>query len=214
MKMIDRRGARFGRLFVKSLHPERSLRGQTMWVCECDCGNEVIVQTGNLQSGNTISCGCYGRERTVEASRTHGMRQSSEYQSWVKLRGRCFSEYNNRYVSHGGRGITVCDRWKDSFQNFYDDMGPKPTPKHSIERIDNEGNYEPENCKWATPREQANNRRSSLKLDIYGEVKSLAQWCREFEVPYKSAQHMLAKGEGPYRVFAHLGARCALTDVA
>lgn len=133
--------------------------------CVCDCGQETVVRSDKLKSGHTKSCGCLQRERTRDVSskaKTHGMANSSEYHIWCGMKARCFNENNKSYKNYGGRGITVCDRWRDSFENFYEDMGPRPSSIHQIDRINNDGNYEPGNCKWRTPSENCLNRRCKL----------------------------------------------------
>lgn len=133
--------------------------------CVCDCGQQTVVRSDKLKSGHTKSCGCLQRERVRDAlskTKTHGMTNSSEYYIWCGMKSRCFNENNKRYKNYGGRGITVCDRWRDSFENFYEDMGPRPSSIHQIDRINNDGNYEPGNCKWRTPSENCLNRRCKL----------------------------------------------------
>lgn len=154
-KFIDLSGKRFGRLVVIEKTDRRS-GTNAIWKCKCDCGKETFVSSGNLRSENTTSCGCLNKELVI----IHGQYQSSEYYAWQHIKDRCYNLKNKRYKDYGGRGITVCDRWKDSFENFLADMGPKPSNKHSIDRIDNDGNYEPKNCKWSTATEQARNQRN------------------------------------------------------
>ena len=144
-------------------------------LCRCDCGTEREVSYGSLLNGGTLSCGCLRDEITSAASTTHGMAQSREYQSWSHLRRRCNNPNDAQYKNYGGRGIKVCKRWDNSFENFIADMGRAPEGT-TIDRINNEGNYEPSNCRWATASQQANNKRNNKFITIDGITLTYAQW--------------------------------------
>lgn len=153
-KLVDLTGKRFTKLLViKRVANDKS--GNPHWLCKCDCGNYKVIQGGNLRSGHTKSCGCLQKERV----QTHGMSTIPEYQVYYAMISRCYNSNNQAYKYYGGRGITVCDRWLSSFISFLNDMGKKPGLLYTIERINNDGNYTSDNCKWATAKEQAGNKR-------------------------------------------------------
>lgn len=161
-------GVRFGRL--TALHRVGSgPDGSSSWRCRCDCGVEKIFRAGNLRSGKTLSCGCLKRDRLVAQSVTHGGarvgKHEPEFDIWQSMKGRCEIPGVTGYKHYGARGISVCPSWSQSYAAFLKDMGRRPSPKHSIDRINNDGNYEPGNCRWATFGEQARNRRTSRRVE-------------------------------------------------
>lgn len=154
-------GLTFNRLTVIERGPNAGK--EPRWICRCDCGNERLVYGSSLKSGQTKSCGCLVADRNRERSITHGMHGSSEWRTWASMRARCLSPTHKQYAGYGGRGITVCDRWRDSFENFYADMGARPSPDHQLDRINNDQGYFPENCRWATRAENMRNRRVTVR---------------------------------------------------
>lgn len=175
MRKIDIEiGSKYNSLIInKEIKPIYDSKGNMIRLveCTCDCGNEIIVRLGNLRYGTTKSCGCLQRKRSSETmSKTllkHGRNKKGqitpEYRSWINMKQRCYNVNKDNFKNYGGRGIKVCDKWKDSFINFFQDMGERPIGK-TLDRINVNGDYEPSNCRWATYKEQMNNQRKNLQI--------------------------------------------------
>lgn len=194
---IDLVGQCFGRLTVKSKLAVKDNQGQTLWDCECSCGNNTIVRTASLRNGNTSSCGCLQKEHAAKMGSkniTHGLSKSDEFNIWHGIKERCGNEKHPAYERYGGRGITICDEWKESFEAFYRDMGKRPSANHSIDRKDNDLGYSRDNCRWAKLIEQANNRRNNIFYFHDGVGRTLAAWSRELNFDYKKAYNHLKNG--------------------
>lgn len=186
-KAMDLLSQRFGRLIVIE-REGNDKSGKTIWKCVCDCGQTTSVQGSSLKSGTIQSCGCLGREKLLEYGKTaaviHDMSRSSIYAIWTNIVDRCYNEKNPNYHRYGGRGITMCDEWRNSFEAFYHDMGERPSVNYSIDRRDNDKGYCKDNCRWATSQEQAANRQRSLYFEYKGERKLLIEWCRTLNLKY------------------------------
>lgn len=200
-------GAVFGRLTVTSdAPPFISSAGFRVAasLCCCCCGNTVVVRNCHLRSGHTQSCGCLHKEATSLAKTTHGhsrhRRTSREFNSWMGVLDRTTNPNSPVWLYYGGRGIKVCDRWL-KFENFYADMGDRPSPEHSIDRVDNDGPYSPENCRWATRTEQANNKTNNTRFVFYGLTKTLSEWSRITQVPTLTISKRLKRNWPPNLAF-------------
>lgn len=153
--------------------------GRPAWECVCTCGKTFLATGTTLRSGNASKCPACIPAQRIEIATKHGGVGSPEYISFSAMKQRCSDPKNKRFDRYGGRGIQVCERWLNSFSNFLEDMGPKPSPNHSIERLDTDKNYEPGNCVWATKEVQANNRSNNTRIEIDGRVQNLSQWAKE-----------------------------------
>lgn len=177
-KAIDLTGQKFGRLTVIQRAENRN--GKTMWMCQCDCGNEKITQTMNLTHGDTKSCGCLQKETIKEIASTHKKSKTKLYRVYLHIKERCSNPSSKSYSDYGGRGISVCDEWLDSYEKFMDwsyENGYKDGLQ--IDRMDNDGNYEPSNCRWTDRVTQANNRRNNNFIEFNGEKRTLSEWEKE-----------------------------------
>lgn len=170
-KNIDFAGQRFNKLLVIS-------KSSTAykWVCMCDCGNKKEINIYSLLKGVTKSCGCLSIEK-AKGRATHGKSRTTEHNIWKTIKQRCYNKNLDSYKRYGARGIKMSLRWKNSFSAFLEDMGDRPSLKHSIERIDNNKEYCKSNCRWATMKEQCLNRRNSVFITINGETKRMSEWC-------------------------------------
>lgn len=195
-------GQKFGRLTViRELPIYVSPKGYTasVWLCRCDCGNTVNVRRASLTGGLTVSCKCLQREHHPKK---HGMSKEKVFTTWCKMRSRCERRSDASFKDYGGRGIRVCNRWR-VFKNFFEDMGHPPTPDHTIERINNNGPYSPNNCRWATMDEQRLNTRKTIKITVEGVTKCLAEWSRIYEINYGTLLYrIMHRGLKPPELFS------------
>lgn len=173
-KLIDLSGQRFGRLTVIE-RTEKESKGQARWLCRCDCGNTAIVQSYDLRSGNTQSCGCQRKEHFTHF--VHGHSKERIYAIWKGMKSRCFNKNRKHYKDYGGRGITVCQEWKDDFESFYEwSIANGYSDDLSIDRINSDGNYEPSNCRWADGITQGNNKTNNAVIEFNGVAHTLSEW--------------------------------------
>ena len=196
-------GDRFGRLVVlRELESSKTPNGTVnrRVECRCDCGVVKAYRLPRLRNGRTKSCGCLAREMAVERGHryggrpTHGGAGTLEYTTWNGMKARCYNPAASGYRRYGGRGITVCDRWLKSFPAFLEDMGRRPSPEHSIGRIDNDGPYSPGNCRWETDEEQARNRGNNVTLTHCGETLCVSEWAERLGVNDALIRHRLDRG--------------------
>lgn len=180
-KINDLTGRRFGKLTAQRIVSVRP----KVWECLCDCGNIRNVIGCSLVTGNTRSCGCIKKEVMTgnQINRTHGMSKTKEWKAWASIKDRCLNPNVKGYENYGGRGITMHPAWINSFESFYEHIGDAPSKKHSVDRIDNSRGYEPGNVRWATVKEQGNNRRTNVVIEFQGKSLTIAQWSEELGVP-------------------------------
>lgn len=188
-RVHDLTGQRFGRLTVIGIDESKNTR-KTYWLCQCDCGKITSTRSDRLISERVKSCGCYKSEQdAIRVSKNHTHKQSGTrlYGIWMGMKGRCYNPNDPVYKNWGGRGIEVCDEWRNDFACFYKwavENGYKEDL--TIDRINNDGNYTPKNCRWASPKQQARNRRSNINITIGNTTKTLTEWCELFDLPYKT----------------------------
>lgn len=204
MKKNEYIGVRFGLLTPTKELPKRIYsNGKTdrIFECACDCGNTKVAIGQNLRSGNTKSCGCLRISKP--SNKTHGMTGTPEFRSYRHMLSRCFNENVERFPHYGGRGITVCDEWRGNggFDRFIEHIGKRPSPQHSLDRIDADGNYEPGNVRWALPAEQMRNRQNAIKIIYEGVERPLKELCEAFSVPYLTAWKRYRRGVPVEKIF-------------
>ena len=181
-RFIDLTGQKFNKLKVEK-RLENAIGGVPIWLCKCDCGNYTKVRGSNLKNGSVKSCGCL---KKISHNKIHGMKNTRIYSIWSAMKRRCYNKNVASYNAYGGRGISVCDEWKDSFVNFYEwAINNGYSDELSIDRINNDGNYSPENCRWVTFEQQCNNRRNNILFEYNGEKHNLMQWCKILNLDYK-----------------------------
>ena len=192
MKLVNIVGKKFGRLLV--IEKANSLNGCTRWRCLCDCGNECIVQSSSLKSGNTKSCGCYKRENAKKLYSTVRQNDKKLYSVWNGIKQRCYNKNSKSYHNYGGRGIKMNDDWANDYKTFYE-WAMKAGYKYGLEidRIDNDGDYCESNCRFVNKEIQANNKRNVKLYTINGITKSLPQWCREYDIDYYTVRQRVFK---------------------
>lgn len=207
-KEKDISGQRFGRLVaIKKDHciwDKETRRSENYWLFKCDCGKEKVINKYSVLSGKTSSCGCLNIEKTKDRNLKHGLFKTEKrlYRCWQDMKNRCYNKKRKKYKNYGERGIIVCDEWKNNFEAFFkwskennysDDL--------TLDRIDVNGNYEPQNCRWATPKEQANNTRKNHKITLNGITKNLCEWLKIYNIYSGSYWRWRKKGFSNEQIF-------------
>lgn len=189
-------GKTFGTLTVTE-YAGKDKHGKSLWVCACNCGNTVTTLANSLVLGKTVSCGC--SKKVNGQNRRKPYRNTALYRKYWSMIDRCCHPTSKAWKRYGGRGITVCDRWKESFDAFVSDMGV-PEPKMTLERIDNNKGYSPENCRWATMQEQQRNRRDTVRITFNGKTKCIAEWAKELNVTPQAISYRIKAGYLPKEI--------------
>jgi hypothetical protein len=180
---------------------ERTKHGTWDWICRCECGTERSVNGQSLRTGRSKSCGCFHKEVMLKANVTHGMTHTKVHRIWGAIKGRCHNQNNAAYQYYGGRGIVMCERWQNSFAEFYADMGDPPSDDASIDRINNSGNYEPGNCTWSTRHQQMRNTRRNIYLTYKGETMVRKDWADKLGLTDRSMRFRLENWKNEDEIF-------------
>lgn len=195
---LDLTGMKFGRLTILSRHEDRiegNGRKRIYWDCKCDCGNNTVVCGENLKRGATTSCGCYKRECTSKRASTHRDTNTHLYGIWCSMKARCYNKNTKYYDRYGGRGIDICDQWKNDYESFKDwSVKNGYSDGLSIDRINNDRGYSPDNCRWISMKEQANNRSSNRLITFQGETHNLTEWAEILNINPKTLFTRLYNG--------------------
>ena len=204
-KVVDLTGQRFGRLVALEIDEGHEGR-KTFWMCQCDCGNVKSIRSDYLRHGNVKSCGCLKRETdaaNLSKAHKHKLSRTPLYSVWQGMKGRCYNENDPRYADWGGRGIKVCEEWRHDFMAFHDwALANGYEEGLAIDRIDNDGDYCPENCRWATQKQQSRNRRSNINITIGNSTRTLTEWCEIFGLDFKAVVNRY-----------HRNGKCTLDDL-
>ena len=198
---IDLIGHKYNRWTVIERVFPNTNQGSTQWLCRCDCGNTAIVPRNNLRSGASKSCGCWNLENIKEMATTHGKTKTREYEIWSGMKKRCLNPNSKAYSYYGGRGIKICDSWKNDFTAFLTDMGPCPA-NLELDRIGNNGNYEPGNCRWATRKEQMQNTSRNVWIEFCGKRMVQTDWIRDLGITGTSWHYWKKRGMPDQEVIA------------
>lgn len=208
IRFIDLCNQRFGKLTVQQRvedHVDQNGRRRVRYRCLCDCGNEIITQARNLRSGDTVSCGCVRKSNLTEGNVKHGMSKSRLYRTWRSMKRRCTDKHRMNYADYGGRGIKVCEEWASSFETFmvwanengYDDS-------LTIDRVDCDGSYSPENCRWATSKMQNNNTRRNVRITYDNQTHTIAEWADLLNIKYDTLYKRISQGWPYERAFSKI----------
>lgn len=191
-KSVNIADQKFSRLHAIKLH-SRDKHNRERWLFKCDCGQEKIIDKSSVKTGKTKSCGCLQLENNKIVGITHNRSKTREFKIWLGIKKRCLDKNHSTHKEYGGRGIIICDKWKDSFENFLVDMGESPSNFHSIDRINNNGNYESSNCRWATRKEQQNNCRRNRIISYKGDNYTLSNLCDKLGLKYQLVYDRVTK---------------------
>lgn len=191
-KLAIRAGNKYGRLTAIKFHHKDKWR-HPYWLFKCKCGNKKVIDVYKVTTKATKSCGCLHKELLSKNNATHRMTKTPTYISWIDMKTRCYNQKYRQRRNYKDKGITICDRWKNSFENFYQDMGKRPAGK-TLDRINNDGNYELNNCRWATAKQQANNTSKNCIILFNKQAKTLAEWSQFLNIKYSTIHSRLNRG--------------------